>query len=165
MGFLRSFGWLPLILNLAAVQGTSTPCDYKTVAGWPVTFRGENQPVQRALFNRPDAIASGKDGAIYIADTGNNRIRVIDSSGTVRTVAGTGEAAFRGDGEPASRAALQQPSGVAIGPDGSVFIADTGNHRVRKVSPDGVISSVAGDGHARFNTESGPALAVSLNTP
>lgn len=150
---------------LAAAPAVAQNCGYTTIAGLAVTFRGEGEPAKDALFHWPSAVAVAKDGTIYVADTGNNRVRAIDPAGIVRTVAGTGEPAYRGDGEDARSAALQSPSGVAVAEDGAIYIADTGNHRIRRVTPEGEITTIAGEGHARFGGDGGEAIAASLNKP
>ena len=81
------------------------------------------------------------------------------------TVAGNGSAGYSGDGGPAEQAQLNQPFGVVRGPDGSLYICDTGNHVIRKVSADGTIATVAGNGKAGYSGDGGPALAASLNEP
>ena len=88
----------------------------------------------------------GPDGSLYIADSHNNRIRRVAPDGTISTVAGNGTSGFSGDGGPASAASLNDPSGVAVGPDGSLYIADSFNGRIRWVAPNGIISTVAGNG-------------------
>jgi len=110
-------------------------------------------------------VAGGPDGSVYVAEKGAHRVRRIDPEGIVWTVAGTGSPGFSGDGGPALAATLRRPSGVAIGPDGSLYIADTGNHRVRRVAPDGRIDTVAGDGAPRYEGDGGSARSASLNSP
>jgi DNA-binding beta-propeller fold protein YncE len=87
-------------------------------------------------------------GALYFADAGNDRIRRIDPDGTIHVVAGTGVPGFGGDGGPATAAFLKNPQGIAIGATGVVFVADTGNDRIRRIAPDGTISTYAGTGPA-----------------
>src|SRR5579883_2243596 len=94
-------------------------------------------------LNAPAGIALDAAGNIYVADTGNNIVRRIAADGTVATVAGTGDAGFSGDGGAATSALLNGPEGVALDATGALYIADTFNHRVRKVTPAGVISTVA----------------------
>jgi uncharacterized protein (TIGR03437 family) len=140
-------------------------CPYRTVAGPAVTFVGEGIPAARSLFFSPQALASATDGSIYVADTGNHRVRRIGADGIVRTIAGTGEQGFSGDGGAATAAVLNGPAGIALAPDGSIYISDTGNHRVRRVDPDGVIQTVAGNGRPRFGGDGEAATAASLNLP
>ena len=88
-------------------------------------------------------------GNLYIADENNHRIRRVDPSGIITTIAGTGEEGFSGDGGPAVEAHLNFPRGVAVDAAGNVYIADHGNHRIRKVDPSGTITTVAGMGGKR----------------
>jgi len=84
---------------------------------------------------------------------------------SISTFAGTGTKAFSGDGGPALRAQLNDPAGIARGGDGSLYICDTANHRIRKVTPDGKITTVAGTGEAGWSGDSGPATVAKLNEP
>ncbi|HVS06296.1 MAG TPA: hypothetical protein VHK65_09055 [Candidatus Dormibacteraeota bacterium] len=126
---------------------------------------GDGGPALSAQLNSPKALAIDPDGDVFIADTGNNRVREVDPKGKIFTVAGTGDAGYSGDGERAVRARLNAPTGLAVGFSGSVFIADTLNHRVRMVTSEGVISTVAGTGTAAYTFEGGPATAAPLDLP
>ena len=110
-------------------------------------FSGDGGPATVAALNEPAALALDHQGHLYIADQSNNRVRRVDlSTGVITTVAGTGEAAYGGDGMPAVDAALAGPSGLTLA-DGKLYIADTFNGRIRLVDlATGVISTVAGDG-------------------
>jgi DNA-binding beta-propeller fold protein YncE len=110
-------------------------------------FGGDGGPSINAGLNEPAALVV-HGARLYIADQSNNRIRMIDlTTGTLTTVAGTGSAAYNGDGMPAVEAALAGPSGLAVGTDGTLYIADTFNGRIRAVDPaTGAISTVVGDG-------------------
>ena len=108
-------------------------------------------------------IAVDSAGNLYIADYWNNRIRKV-SGGTITTVAGNGNQGFSGDGGPATRAALNTPQGVAVDSAGNLYIADTDNNRIRKVSG-GTITTVAGNGNQGFSGDGGPAASASLNYP
>jgi hypothetical protein len=100
-----------------------------------------------AQFNAQGVTADAQ-GNLYIADTGNNRIRKVDTDGTIQIIAGNGTAAFSGDGGPATQASLKGPRDVALDGQGNLYIADSENFRVRKVTPEGVISTVAGTGYS-----------------
>ncbi len=105
------------------------------VAGTGVEgFAGDGGPATSAQLSRPLAVAVDKAGNLYIADTNNQRIRMVTPSGTITTVAGSGTAGFSGDGGTATAARLNYPSGVAVDAEGNLYIADTGNHRIRKVT-------------------------------
>jgi sugar lactone lactonase YvrE len=98
-----------------------------------VCYSGDGGPATEADLCGPEHLAVGPDGAVYVADTYNDRIRTIDRNGIITTIAGNGTHTFSGDGVLATHAELSEPSGVAVGPDGSVYIADSGNNRVRRV--------------------------------
>jgi RHS repeat-associated protein len=136
----------------------------------PVGFSGDEGPATSALLEFPQDVALGPDGSLYIADTDNNRIRRVDPSGIIHTVAGNGTASFSGDGGPALQATLSSPTGVDVAPDGTIFIADVGNARIRRVGPDGIIQTAAGIGPGgAFSKGSkgygGPAVAAHLDAP
>src|SRR5207237_8290542 len=102
-----------------------------------------------AQFIHPSIIATDANGNLYYADTGNNRIRQVGSNGIVATIAGNGTDGFSGDGGKATDAALGQPAGVFVQPDGKILIADTGNNRVRAIDPvSRNTSTIAGPGTA-----------------
>ena len=104
-------------------------------------------------------------GNVYIADQYNNRIRKVDSSGTITTIAGTGERGFGGDGGPAVQTQLNNPRGVALDDAGNLHIADSENHRIRKVDSTGTITTIAGTGERGFGGDGGPAAQAQLNSP
>lgn len=123
----------------------------------------EGVPALGSPLNTPDDVAVDGQGNVYIADTNNNRVRKIKPDGTISTLAGTGVAGFRGDNGPASAAQLNAPKGVASDMSGNVFIADSENHRIRKVAPNGIITTVAGSDPG--SGDGGPALAARLFAP
>jgi uncharacterized protein (TIGR03437 family) len=129
------------------------------------TFRGENVPGPAARLFRPSGVARDSQGRIYFADSQNHRIRCLDSQGLVRTVAGTGEPGFRGDGGPALSAQLNSPGALAVDAFDNLYIADTGNHRVRVLSPAGAIRTVAGTGRVEFSADNQPASEAALVLP
>ncbi|MBI3071808.1 MAG: hypothetical protein HYY84_06720 [Deltaproteobacteria bacterium] len=118
-----------------------------------------------ASLNTPSGVSVDRAGNVYIADTGNHRIRKVTPDGRIRTVAGTYGAGFSGDDGPARFASLSSPRDVVARDDGSFFIADTGNHRVRRVGSDGIITTVAGTGSAGFGGDREPARLAQLNAP
>ena len=126
---------------------------------------GDGGPAALAELNTPQGLAVDSAGRVYIADTLSNRLRRVDADGSIRTVAGTGEAGYAGDGKPAIEARLNLPTGVAIGFGDSVFIADTGNNVVREIGADGIIRTVAGTGEAGYRGDGGPALSAVLHAP
>jgi uncharacterized protein (TIGR03437 family) len=128
-------------------------------------FSGDGGPAPSAALMYPSAAVIDATGNLFIADTGNNRIRRVATNGTIGTVAGNGSYSFSGDGGSALNAALAYPSGVAVDTAGILYVADTRNSRIRKVTPNGAISTVAGNGSYRFSGDGGPALSATLNTP
>ncbi|HET7380671.1 MAG TPA: hypothetical protein VFJ24_11565 [Gaiellales bacterium] len=137
-----------------------------TVAGTGVRgFSGDGGPATDALLSSPAAIAFDAEGDLFIADTGNNRIRRVGRDGIITTVAGTGRGGYGGDGGPATLALLNSPGGIAVGLGDTVFVADTGNNRVRMISADGTIATVAGTGEAGYAGDGGVASQAVLNSP
>ncbi|WP_422931964.1 NHL repeat-containing protein [Singulisphaera sp. PoT] len=128
-------------------------------------FAGDGGPAVKAKLARPCAVAVDQQGNLYVADSGNHRIRKIAADGTITTFAGTGEPGFGGDGGPAARAQLKAPYGVSVDRHGQVFVSDQQNHRVRKITQAGIISTVAGDGRRGFDGDGGPAAKAALDHP
>ncbi len=138
----------------------------RTVAGTGVAgFSGDGGPAVKAELDRPSGLAVAPNGDLYIADSGNNRIRMVSPNGIITTIAGTGVAGFSGDGGPAVKAELNDPEGLAIGPGGGLYIADSHNQRIREVLPGGAIRTVAGNGEVGYTGEGVPALSAALNYP
>jgi sugar lactone lactonase YvrE len=122
----------------------------------PTGFSGDGGPAVKAEFSYLVGMAIDASGNIYLADNGNNRIRRISPNGVVQTVAGSGDAArFGGDDGPATKALLGGPDDVKVDGDGNLFIADSGNNRVRKVDAKGVITTFAGTGEAANSGDGG----------
>jgi uncharacterized protein (TIGR03437 family) len=137
-----------------------------TIAGSGLAgYAGDNGPAAAAILDTPQGVAVDGAGNIYIADSGNNRIRMVSADGNIATIAGNGLTIFTGDGGPATLATLSGPDFVLADGSGNLFIADTGHHRVRKVTPDGKIQTIAGDGTVGFAGDNGPATAAQLSTP
>ncbi len=139
-----------------------------TVAGMAgrTGYTGDGGPATAATFNAPNGLSIDVSGNIYIADTANHAVRRIDAvTGILTTVAGTGNAGFNGDNIPARTAQLNAPWSVTADARGNLYIADQGNHRVRMVNPAGTISTIAGNGHADFSGDGGPATKATINAP
>lgn len=136
-----------------------------TIAGGgaPSLYSGDGGPALNATLNAPDAVAVDGQGNRFVADSFNHRIRRIAADGSVTTVAGTGVAGFSGDGAAAVNARLNHPNGVAVDNAGNLYIADSYNNRIRRVSPDGVITTVAGNGTFGYSGDGGMATAAALN--
>ena len=128
-------------------------------------FSGDGGPAASARLNHPSAVAVDASGNVFVADTGNNCIRKIDPLGAVSTVAGNGDTTFGGDGGPAAGTGLSGPRGIAVDTAGNLYIADTGHNRIRKVTRDGTITTIAGNGTCCYSGDGGSAAAAQLNAP
>jgi RHS repeat-associated protein len=123
------------------------------------TPNGDGNLATLAKIGDPQDVAVDKDGTIFICDSGYDRIRRVSPSGIISTYAGTGISGFGGDGGPATKAIFNNPTSIALGQDGSLYIMDSGNNRIRKVLPSGIISTIAGNGSSLV---SGEHLAVDI---
>jgi len=137
-----------------------------TVAGNGVfSFSGDGGQALNAQMNGPQGVAVDASGNIYVSDTSNHVVRRVASNGVITTVAGNGSAGFGGDGSAATSAQLNSPAGLAVDAVGNLYIADSQNARVRRVSTSGSISTVAGSGTPGFGGDGAAATAAQLNTP
>jgi sugar lactone lactonase YvrE len=128
-------------------------------------YSGDGGPATSAQLSWPIDVEPTADGGFLIADLGNKRVRRVSPAGLITTVAGTGQGGSQGDGGPATSAHLGAPTGVAVTTDGGFLVADANGNRVRRVSPDGTITRVAGDGTAGGAGDGGLAVAAQLNVP
>ena len=128
-------------------------------------YSGDGGPATGAMLGDPGGVTVDAAGNLYIADSANSRIRKVIPAGTITTVAGNGQYCYGGDGGPATAASLATPIGVAVDAAGNLYMADSGNQRIRKISPDGTITTVAGNGQGGYSGDGGPATAASLNGP
>jgi sugar lactone lactonase YvrE len=128
-------------------------------------YSGDNGSALKASFNFPAGLCSDQTGNLYVADRNNHRVRRIDTSGIVTTVAGTGIPDWGGDGGPAIAAHLNYPSDVVCDGKGNLYISDRSNNRIRKVDSSGVISTVVGLGLPEFGGDFGPATDAFLKYP
>jgi len=126
---------------------------------------GDGGAATQAALNAPFGMATTKDGSLYIAEWNGNVIRKVDPEGIITTVAGDGQPGYTGDGGPAAQARLHTPGGLAVGPDGSLYIADIDNHAIRKISPDGIITTVAGIGRGGYSGDDERATDAALREP
>ena len=149
-----------------AVRRINTDGTVTTIAGTGTSgLTGDGGQATAARLNAPVRLAFDAAGNLFIADSGNNKIRKVTTAGIISTVAGTGTAGNTGDGGQATSARLRTPYDVAFGPDGSMFIADRANHKIRRVAPNGVISTFAGTGTAGYNGDDIAATSARLNSP
>ena len=150
--------------NSSRIRRVSPQGIITTVAGSSQGFSGDGGPATSAKLWEPQGVAVDTSGNVYIADTRNQRIRKVNSSGIINTIAGVGAQSY-GDGGPATSAALNHPQGVVVDGAGNFYISDTDNHRVRKVSAAGIIATVAGNEIPSFSGDGGQAVLASLNLP
>ena len=137
-----------------------------TIAGSGIRgYGGDGGPALEAQLDTPDGVAVDGAGNVYFSDAANHCVRRVTSGGLIETVAGNGVLGFAGDGGPAREALLHRPAGIALDGQGNLFIADSGNHRIRAVSRDGIIRTIAGNGSPGFSGDGGPALLAGLDQP
>ena len=137
-----------------------------TVAGAGyIGSSGDGGPATAATFTLPRDVAVDGAGNFYFADYNYNRIRKVDSAGIITTVAGTGFYGYSGDGGAATGAQINGPVGLAVDSQGNLYIADSSNHRIRKVNTGGIITTVAGTGFAGYSGDGGAATSAKLHYP
>ena len=142
-------------------QGQS-PGTLITIAGGG-SEEGENIPATQVGLNFPLGISLDATGNIYIADSENHRIRRVDiTSGNVTTAVGSGIAGYSGDGGPATQAQLNRPTAVAVDNDGTIYVGDSENRRIRRVDPSGIITTIAGTGQRGFAGNGGPGIEATF---
>jgi sugar lactone lactonase YvrE len=148
------------------IRKVSTSGIISTVAGKGTTdgFSGDGGAAILAEFSYPYGVGLDSSGNLYIVDSGNNRIRKVNTSGVISTVAGGGTGGL-GDGGPATSAELNSPVGIAFDSSGNFYFADDNNQLIRKVSTSGIISTVAGNGYFGFNGDNIPATSAMLASP
>ncbi len=130
----------------------------RTVVGTgAAAYTGDGGPGEEAALSWPTALELDPEGNLFIADTFNHAIRRLAIDGTITTVGGTGVAGSAGDGGPATDAQLSQPMGLAVEADGTLYISDRGNHKIRRVTPEGAIETLAGLGEEGASGDGGPA--------
>ena len=137
-----------------------------TVAGIGIQgYAGDGGPAGSARIGAPAAIRFDKAGSLYFSDSAYHVVRKVDSEGTITTVVGSGEAGYSPDGTPAGEARLNQPWGLAVAGDGTIYVSDSRNNRVRRVGPGRALETVAGSDTPGDAGDGGPATEASLNEP
>jgi sugar lactone lactonase YvrE len=137
-----------------------------TVAGTGAQgYRGDGGPATAAQLAGPSRLRLDAEGNLYICETKNHVVRRLDRDGTITTFAGTGTRGFSGDGGRATDAQLDSPYDVRFAPNGDAYVADTGNHRIRRIDASGVITTVVGTGQRGFAGDGGDAATCQLNRP
>ena len=140
---------------LTTIAGTTTP-----------GFSGDKASATSAQLNLPTALALDASNNLYLADTGNHRIRKISAAGIITTIAGTGTQGFSGDSSPATSAAIDSPTGLAVDAANNLYLADTHNHRIRKITATtGIITTIAGTGAPGFSGDTTVATTATLALP
>lgn len=149
------------------VRRINTAGTIHTVAGNGLPgFSGDGGAATAAQLSSPGSVAMDIYGNLYIGDVTNNRVRMVNTSGIITTVAGSsGTGGYGGDGGAATAALLNQPLGVAVDGIGNLFISDQLNHRIRKVDPAGIITTIAGTGAGVYSGDGGPATAAAIRQP
>src|SRR5262245_50592328 len=155
----RGLRAVSLVLVLAAVEYAQV---VTTTAGG---FVGDGGLAVNAGMNYPRYMLQDSSGNTYIADSFNHRIRKVDTTGKIRTFAGTGISGFSGDGGAARNAMLSFPTGLLFDTGGNMLVSDSNNNRIRKITPTGIISTIAGTGTPGYSGDGGPALQAQLNSP
>ncbi len=142
-------GTLTAIVNSARVSG----------------YNGDGIPATAAEITNPDCMALDGSGNLYFNDRENERIREVTPDGIIHTLAGTGQAGYNGDGIPATSAELNNPMSVAVDGNGNVFIAESGGYRIRQITPDGIIHTIAGTGVSSYKGDGGLAVNATISNP
>lgn len=177
--FLRFFVFILFFVSIPALSFAVTapeplgtfsipvnPGDITTIAGdGNHAYSGDGGPATYSSLYAPKYIAVGPGRELYISDTGNNRIRKVNRSGVITTIAGNGFKNYSGNGGPATSASLASPHGLAFSPAGELYFSDNENHCIRKINSVGIISTVAGDGTPSFSGDGGSATLSKLNYP
>lgn len=165
-GALLAVGLAATAVTLPLSSASAAPGDISTLAGTvPAGFAGDGGPATAAKLNGNQASAYDAAGNLFIADRSNNRVRRITPSGTISTYMGDGTAASGGDGGPAAAAQVNAPEGLAIDPSGNLYVGEALGHRVRKVTPAGLVSTYVGTGVAGNAGNGGLATAATIDSP
>ena len=128
-------------------------------------YGGDNSRASTALIANPYHAVTDEQGNIFVSDSGNHRIRQVDAEGIIRTIAGTGQPGFSGDGGPAVNAQFRNPRGIHVDSSGTLYVADAGNHRIRMIHPWGTITTLAGTGQSGYSGDGGLARVAQLSNP
>ncbi|HLH41274.1 MAG TPA: hypothetical protein VKX39_19150 [Bryobacteraceae bacterium] len=156
----RKLYWVVILAAAGAGSAASQSVLQTLLGGAP-----NNVPALAATLNNPIGIAVDASGNLYVSVQGLNQVVKIGANGIASAFAGSGASGFSGDGGPATQAALNNPAGLCTDPQGNVYIADSNNNRIRKVSPDGTITTVAGSAVSTYSGDGGPAISAGLQFP
>ena len=162
---MKKIAFIFLIMNLTGFCSVRAQI-ITTIAGkGTIGYSGDGGPATAAELFFPSGVTVDGSGNVYIADYENHRIRKINTSGIISTIAGNGSQGYSGDGGPATAAELYYPYGVAVDGSGNVYVADDFNFRVRKINTAGIISTIAGNGGAGYSGDGGPATNAEIDRP
>ncbi|RYD65884.1 MAG: hypothetical protein EOP84_31570, partial [Verrucomicrobiaceae bacterium] len=164
---LRRSPFLPLLALVTLFHSIAAGGDIQTFAGTGKKgFSGDQGEAVKAELNNPFGIVRGPDGALYVCDTDNHRVRRVAPDGTIATVAGNGKRGYSGDGGPAKEAQLNEPYEVRFDATGNMVFVERLNHCVRRVdAKTGIISTIAGTGKEGFSGDGGPATGAEMKQP
>jgi uncharacterized protein (TIGR03437 family) len=167
-------GSIPTLSILVCLAGFTAPAwcqvpsfTISTIAGKPPAsgYSGDGGSATSATLDDPRGIVTDPSGVVYFCDRENHAVRKIDLNGTITTIAGTGVPGYNGDNIPGNTAQLNTPWRVTLDPAGNLYIADSGNDRIRKLTPSGIITTVAGSGQPGYSGDGGPATSATLRIP
>jgi len=144
---------------------TDNRSSVSTLIGGLVGYRGDGSMAKEAQIAEPYGLDMTSSGELLIADRGNHAIRLVDREGIITTIAGDGSYGYTGDGSCAIKARFNKPSGVAAGKDGCIYIADTGNHCIRKINAQGIIETLAGCGSEGYEGDGMLGKQVKFSRP
>jgi streptogramin lyase len=153
------------ILCCVVVACLSAPAQTKKVSTVAGGYLGSGVPATSAALNTPMSVALDSQGNLYVSDSSNCRIRKIKTTGVITTFAGTGFCGYSGDGGQAHSAKLHYPFGIAFDTQGNLLVADSGNDAIRRITPKGIITTIAGTGNAGYSGDGGPATQATLYFP
>ena len=137
-----------------------------TVAGTgSAGFSGDGGPATKAMLDNPQDVAVDARGNVYVSDSNNHRVRMIDTHGIITTVAGTGEVGSTGDGGPATKAQMNDPNGLAFDDEGNLYVVDDTIPQIRRIDRNGVITTFAGTGGSGHSGDGGPATEATFTYP
>ena len=148
-----------------AIRKVNTSGIISTVAGGGTAGLGDGGPATAAELSDPIGLVFDKAGNLYFSDNADHRVRKIDNTGVITTVAGTGVSGYSGDNGPATNAKMVYPGFINISPSGDIYIADYDNHRIRKIDNAGIITTVAGTGAIGYTGDNEPATSATLFSP
>jgi len=153
------------VRKVSASTGAMTTVAGAGISGTIDRFSGDGGPATAAFLHYPSAMAFDQEGNLYICDQDNYRIRQVNTSGVITTIAGNGTSGYAGDGAAATDAEISEPTGIVVDKNGNIYIADRDNSVIRMINPSGVISTVAGNHTNGYTGDGASAINAELNLP